>query len=87
VFLSVKTLWRTHFAFASPFAKSVGDGLDMESTVNKAGQKTRNSLSRSLIARLELDSFYNEPARFITSQSIIMLATKIVSATCLNISR
>jgi len=27
VFLSVKTLWRTHFAFASPFAKSVGDSL------------------------------------------------------------
>jgi hypothetical protein len=37
----------------------------------KAGRKTRNSLARStrsLVARLELDSFYNEPARFITSQ-------------------
>jgi hypothetical protein len=37
----------------------------------KAGRKTRNSLARStrsLMARLELDSFYNEPARFITSQ-------------------
>ena len=36
----------------------------------RAGRKTRNSLAhstRSLIARLELDSFYNESARFITS--------------------
>src|SRR6185312_12891623 len=37
----------------------------------KAGRKTRNSLARStrsLVARLELDSFYSEPACFITSQ-------------------
>jgi len=41
---------------------------------NKAGQKTRNSLARSarsLIAQLELDSFYNEPARFIMSQLVL----------------
>jgi hypothetical protein len=34
-------------------------------------KKTRNSLARStrsLIARLELDSFYNKPARFKTNQ-------------------
>ena len=37
--------------------------------VVRAGRKTRNSLAhstRSLMARLELDSFYNEPAHFIT---------------------
>jgi len=40
----------------------------------RAGRKTRNSLARStrsLMARLELDSFYNEPARFITSQLVL----------------
>jgi hypothetical protein len=38
--------------------------------MGKAERKTRHSLarSRSLMARLELDSFYNEPARFIMSQ-------------------
>ena len=39
--------------------------------MSKAGRKTRNSLARStrsLVARLELDSFYNKPARFIMSQ-------------------
>ena len=46
----------------------------MESAEHRAGRKTRNSLARStrsLMARLELDSFYNEPARFITSQLVL----------------
>jgi hypothetical protein len=37
------------------------------SAENKTARKTRNSLARSLMAQLELDSFYNEPACFITS--------------------
>jgi len=41
-------------------------------TAVRAGQKPHNSLARStrsLMARLELDLFYNEPAHFITSQA------------------
>jgi hypothetical protein len=56
-------------------AKVQGFGFSMKIwgfTVSfRAGRKTRNSLTRStrlLMARLELDSLYNEPARFLMSQ-------------------
>jgi hypothetical protein len=45
--------------------------LLLSNVLIKPGRKTRNSLARStrsLLARLELDSFYNKPTRFKTSQ-------------------
>ena len=51
----------------------------------RAGRKTRNSLARStrsLMARLELDSFYNEPAHFITSQLGLYRASLLWLASC-----